>query len=95
MIPEVDALFDGLTPAAYAVLQYCASCVAHRIIKVGWEPQVNYYDARRLILLGMYLPPHCRVRIVEEAYAKARATGDQKVLALIESMRVQPMKATA
>lgn len=97
MIPEVDALFKHLTPAAYSVMQYCASCAAHRVLKIGWEPEVNFFDARRLILFGMYLPPHCRVAILNEAYAKAVAANDRDVIDLLESLRNQqkPMKATA
>jgi len=83
MPPEIDALFDDETPAAYAVYKYCCSCVAHRILKIGWEPQLNYYTARRLILTGMFLPVHARLPLIKEAYSKALRENDTRVLKLL------------
>ncbi len=76
MIQIVRELFADHNDQQFAVRMQCCSCVAHRLLKLGWEHGVNYYDARNLILVGMYLPPHCRPRIVDEAYNKAIATGD-------------------
>lgn len=98
MIPEVDALFRHLTPAGYAVAQYCSACIAHRLLKVGWEKEVNFLDQRRLILLSMFLPPHSRVAILDEAYRKALEAGDAEVVALLEAQAAaynNQMKASA
>ncbi len=80
MIQLVRDLFADHNDQQFAVRVQCCSCVAHRILKVGWENGLNYYDARNLILTGMYLPPHCRPRIVEEAHRKALEAGDQFTL---------------
>ena len=77
MIQLVRDLFADHNDQQFAVRMQCCSCVAHRIIKIGWENGLNYYDARNLILVGMYLPPHCRPRVVDEAYDKAIEAGDQ------------------
>lgn len=77
MIQLVRDLFADHNDQQFAVRMQCCSCVAHRLLKIGWEHGLNYYDARNLILVGMYLPPHCRPRIVDEAYNKAIAAGDQ------------------
>lgn len=98
MIPEVDALFRHLTPAGYAVAQYCSACIAHRLLKVGWEKEVNFLDQRRLILLSMFLPPHSRVAILDEAHRKALECGDAEVVALLEAQAAaynNQMKASA
>lgn len=98
MIPEVDNLFRNMTPAAYAVAQYCSACIAHRLLKCGWEKEVNFLDQRRLILLAMFLPPHTRIPIIDEAYRKAQEAGDQEVVALLAAQAAaynQQMKASA
>ncbi len=98
MIPEVDHLFRHMTPAAYAVAQYCSACIAHRLLKIGWEKEVNFLDQRRLILLAMFLPPHTRVPIIDEAYRKAVEADDQEVVALLAAQAAaynQQMKASA
>ncbi len=77
MIQMIRDLFADHNDQQFAVREQCCSCVAHRILKLGWEHGLNYYDARNLILVGMYLPPHCRPRVVDEAYNKAIASGDQ------------------
>ncbi len=76
MIQLVRDLFADHNDQQFAVRMQCCSCVAHRLIKIGWESCLNYYDARNLILVGMYLPPHCRPRLVDEAYNKAIESGD-------------------
>lgn len=102
MIPEVDALFRHMSPGAYAVAQYCSSVIAHRVLKIGWEKQINLLPSRRLILTAMFLPPHCRPAIMDEAYRKACDEGDAEVIALLEqqakafaAMKEQALKASA
>lgn len=80
MIQIIRDLFADHNDQQFAVRMHCCRCVAHRILKVGWENGVNYYNARNLILLGMFLPPHCRPRIVEEAHRKALAAHDEPTL---------------
>ncbi len=77
MIQIIRDLFADHNDQQFAVRMQCCSCVAHRLVKIGWEHGLNYYDARNLILVGMYLPPHCRPRIVDEAYNKAIESGDK------------------
>lgn len=86
MIQLVRDLFADHNDQQFAVRMQCCSCVAHRILKVGWEHGLNYYDARNLILVGMYLPTHCRPRIVEEAHRKALEAGDAFVLAWLSHL---------
>jgi hypothetical protein len=86
VIPIIRELFSDHNDQQFAVRMQCCSCVAHRLLKVGWENGLNYYDARNLILVGMYLPVHCRPRIVDEAHQKALDTGDQRVLAWIANL---------
>lgn len=80
MIPIIRELFADHNEQQFAVRMQCCSCVAHRILKVGWENGLNYYDARNLILVGMYLPTHCRPRIVDEARERAIHDGDKFTL---------------
>ncbi len=80
MIQIVRDLFADHNEQQFAVRMQCCSCVAHRLLKVGWESGVNYYDARNLILVGMYLPVHCRPRIIEEARMRAMEAGDGRTL---------------
>lgn len=86
MIQIVRDLFSDHNDQQFAVRMQCCSCVAHRLLKIGWENGVNYYDARNLILVGMYLPPHCRPRIVDEAYNRALQVGDRRVIDWIEKL---------
>lgn len=97
MIPEVDALFRHVTPAAYAVAQYCSACIAHRLLKIGWEKEVNFLTSRRLILTAMFLPPHTRPAILDAAFAKAQEEGDQEVMDLLTAQlqQLNKMKASA
>ena len=86
MIQMVRDLFGDHNDQQFAVREQCCSCVAHRILKLGWETGLNYYDARNLILVGMYLPPHCRPRIVEEARMRAMEAGDGRTLEWIAQL---------
>ena len=86
MIQIVRDLFADHNEQQFAVRMQCCSCVAHRLLKVGWENGVNYYDARNLILVGMYLPVHCRPRIVEEARMRAMEAGDGRTLEWIHQL---------
>jgi len=86
MIQIVRDLFADHNDQQFAVRMQCCSCVAHRLIKIGWENGLNYYDARNLILVGMYLPPHCRPRIVMEARQRAEQAGDQFTLSWINQL---------
>ena len=86
MIQIVRDLFADHNEQQFAVRMQCCSCVAHRLLKVGWENGVNYYDARNLILVGMYLPVHCRPRIVEEARMRAMEAGDGRTLEWIAQL---------
>lgn len=86
MIQIVRDLFADHDDQQFAVRVHCCKCVAHRILKVGWENGLNYYDARNLILVGMHLPPHCRARIVDEARAKATACDDRFTLNWIQQL---------
>ncbi len=86
MIQIVRDLFSDLNDQQFSVRMHCCSCVAHRLLKVGWENGINYYDARNIILTSMYLPVHCRPRMVQEAHEKALATGDQRVLVWIQQL---------
>lgn len=100
MIPEVDALFRHMTPAGYAVAQYCSSCIANRVMKIGWEKEINALNARRMILLSMFLPPHIRPALLDHAYARAIDDGDAEVVALLERQaaafnKMKELKASA
>ena len=86
MIQIVRDLFADHNDQQFAVRMQCCSCVAHRLLKIGWEKGVNYYDARNLILVGMYLPSHCRPRIVEEARMRAIEAGDARTLQWITQL---------
>ena len=86
MIQIVRDLFSDHNDQQFAVRMQCCSCVAHRLLKIGWENGVNYYDARNLILVGMYLPTHCRPRMVEEARIRAIEAGDGRTLEWINQL---------
>lgn len=86
MIDEVRQLFADHNDQQFAVRMQCCSCVAHRILKLGWENGVNYYDSRNLILVGMYLPVHCRLQVVLEARKKAIEENNTFVLSWIDTV---------
>lgn len=86
MIQIVRDLFSDHNDQQFAVRMQCCSCVAHRLLKIGWENGLNYYDARNLILVGMYLPTHCRPRMVEEARIRAIEAGDVRTLEWISQL---------
>jgi hypothetical protein len=83
MPPEIEELFSDCTPGRFSVYRYCSSCLAHRLLKIGWEPQVNLLSSRRLVMLSLQLPVHCRLAIIQEAYNKALQEGNVKVLTLL------------
>jgi hypothetical protein len=97
--PEIDALMTAeMTPMQYAIAQYCCSAQAHRLIKWGWEPEVNTYGPRMLILLCMYMPPHTRSPLIMEAWRKAIGCDDQPVCRFMEACfapQLAAQKATA
>lgn len=68
----------------YRIRQYCCGCMAHRILKFGWEPEVNSLGPRMMVLLCMYLPPHVRNAILMEAWQRAIIVKDDLVLAMLE-----------
>lgn len=83
--PDIDALFlSEATPMQYAIMQYCCSAQAHRLLKWGWEPEINTYGPRMLMLLALYMPVHCRMPFIVEAWEKARACGDAVVCRFME-----------
>lgn len=83
--PEIDALFADEGPMRYQIRRYCVSCVAHRILKFGWEPEVNSYGPRMMMLLAMHLPLHCRHQILMEAWQRSIIVKDDLALKLLES----------
>lgn len=49
---------------------YCLQCVAHRLRKFGFEPQINCYSGREIAMLAMLLPPVQRDVLAREAFRK-------------------------
>lgn len=81
MLPtEVIELFLDEPPIRFACRTYAAGCVAHRLMKFGWEPQVNELAPRELILLAHMLPEHARDAMMAESLRKAYATKDHPVI---------------
>lgn len=80
---EVGKLF-GESQMKLSIRQYCVNCVAHRLCKFGWEPQLNWYDAKMLLLLSLAMPEHTRMPIIMEAWRKATITRDQVVIDFLE-----------
>lgn len=74
----------------YHIMQYCCSATAHRMLKWGWEPEVNSFGPRMLMLLAFYLPVHCRIPVIVEAYNKAVACGDAVVADFIRAAFQNP-----
>lgn len=82
--PEVDALFADEGEMRTAIRRYCCGCIAHRLLKFGWEPEVNTLGPRMLIMLCMYLPIHCRGKVLEEAWGRSLQVGDDTALRMLE-----------
>ncbi len=81
---EIEAVFADEGAAKLATRVYCVSCVAHRILKFGWEPQINSYGPRMLLLLALHIPIHARLKILELCYQRALEVTDKPVIALME-----------
>ena len=73
-------LFKDYNKIQFALRQYCANAQAHRLLKFGWEPQINLYEPRLLLLLAMCMPLHTRLTIIKAAWYKAAAINDTNVL---------------
>jgi len=80
---EITRVYRDETPAKFATRVYCVSCVAHRILKFGWEPQINYYGPRMLLLLSLHFPIHSRMPILKLCYQRALEVNDVNVLELM------------
>ena len=77
-------MFKDHTPVQFAIRQYCANCVAHRLTKFGWEESINFYEPRLIILLAMMMPSHTRIPMIMEAWGKAMTLDDQNVIDFCE-----------
>lgn len=83
MAHELDAilpLFSDYTRVQFAIRQYCANCIAHRLAKFGWEDAVNHLEPRLLLLTALCMPLHTRNPIITFAWAKAVTHRDQRVI---------------
>jgi hypothetical protein len=88
---EIENLYLAeVTRQQFNIMQYCCSATAHRMLKWGWEPEVNSYGPRMLLLLCFYLPVHARMIIINEAYGKALICGDKPVVAFIQAAFARP-----
>ena len=56
--------------------------MALRLLGIGFEPQINAITAREMMMLGVLMPSHARDAIFQDAFAKAKLEGDDRVLAL-------------
>ncbi len=93
---SIAALFQDIPKMEFAIRQYCVNCVAHRLCKFGWEPQVNWYEPRMLLLLGMCMPGHTRMAFIMDAWQKATVLSDKPVLEFLEfhfQARLEPVPA--
>ena len=93
---SIAALFDDLPKMEFAIRQYCVNCVAHRLVKFGWEPQVNCYEPRMLLLMSMCMPEHTRMAFIMEAWQKAIIRSDRRVLDFLEfhfQAKLEPVPA--
>lgn len=93
---SIAALFQDIPKMEFAIRQYCVNCVAHRLCKFGWEPQVNNYEPRMLLLLAMCMPEHTRMAFIMEAWQKATALNHRPVLDFLEfhfQARLEPVPA--
>ncbi len=85
MLPtEINLLFEDEGEMRYAIRRYCVGCIAHRLIKFGWEPEVNTLGPRMMILLCMYLPLHARMPVLLEAWQRAINVADELSLKMLE-----------
>ncbi len=82
--PEIDQLFADESEMRYAIRRYCIGCIAHRLIKFGWEPEVNTLGPRMMILLCMFLPLHARMPVLLEAWQRAINVNDDLALRMLE-----------
>ena len=81
---EINAVYLAeVTPMQYNIMQYCCSAAAHRMMKWGWEPEINSFGPRMMMLLAFYIPVHCRIPILMEAYDKAMGCGDRPIAEFI------------
>jgi hypothetical protein len=88
---EINAIYLAeSTQMQYNIMQYCCSATAHRMMKWGWEPEINSFGPRMLMLLAFYVPLHCRIPIILEAYAKAMECGDRTVATFIATSFNRP-----
>ncbi len=82
--PEVTGLFADEGEQRIAIRHYACGTIAHRMLKFGWEPEVNALGPRMLIMLVMFLPMHARMPVLMEAWQKALYVKDEAALAMLE-----------
>jgi hypothetical protein len=64
----IRSMFSDLHDTEYACLMYAMGCARHRIIKFGWEPQINNFPPRLIFLLACRVgTAPLSVRLYEEA----------------------------
>ena len=79
-------LFPDMHTVHRTVLLFRLECIAHRLLKSGWEPQVNCYCSRELVILAYMMPLQCRAPLLHEALERAMAEGNQTVLSMAQEI---------
>lgn len=82
--PDITNMFADEGEQRIAIRHYICSTIAHRMLKFGWEPQVNALGPRMMIMLCMFLPLHARFPILMEAWQKAILYEDNVAKELLE-----------
>lgn len=74
-------LFQDVHMVHLSCLFYRARCLAHRMLNFGFEPFINTYEPRELLVIAALLPQIAHDALVREAYER----GDANVRAWIDT----------
>ncbi len=67
----VSRLFPEMHRLHRTILLFRLECIAHRLMKSGWEKSVNVYCSRELVILAYMMPAQSRRPLLAEAMERA------------------------
>lgn len=74
-------LFPDMHRIHRTILLFRLECVAHRLLKTGFESHVNCYCSRELVILAYMMPLQSRKPLLAEALSRAQIENCEVVLA--------------
>lgn len=76
-----ERLFPEMHRIHRTILLFRLECMAHRLLKTGFESFINCYCSRELVIIAYMMPLQSRRPLLAEALARAQAENCEVVLA--------------